>query len=81
MLPYIAAAAVAGIVLITPVASVVFHPMWFREQEHYIIYDRWAKNEETEADKVFTVIENHNQTKRMHRLPPKGTHVRMELQF
>ena len=55
--------------------------MWFREQEHYIIYDRWAKNEETEADKVFTVIENHNQAKRMHRLPPKGTHVRMELQF
>ena len=74
MCPYLTVAAIISIITIA-VARVVLHHRQFRQQEYIYIFERKAKNENVEENKVFTVVENQHQKTRRHRVPQKETHI------
>ena len=68
---------VAVSIITIRVARVVLHHRQFRQQEYISIFERKAKNENVEENKVFTVVENQHQKTRTHRVPQKETHIRV----
>ena len=76
MCPYLTVTAIISIITIV-VARVVLHHRQFRQQEYIYIFERKAKNENVEENKVFTVVENQHQKTRRHRVPQKETHIRV----
>ena len=74
MCPYLTVAAIVSIITIV-VARVVLHHRQFRQQEYIYIFERKAKNENVEENKIFTVVENQHQKTRRHWVPQKETHI------